>query len=257
MGKDRENERKQKYEIYFQPKISLTTYKIVGAETIIRWKEEKKAEEGPTYVLPYARSNEHMVMMDFEVMEEIAMVLGNLKKRGVCTVPISLRLTAEVLKEPDFLENFRKILRQHQLAPEQIEFEISEVDILSSDKMMDFLIRCKQMGFLLALYQVWTVSAVISKIAQISFERVTLSREVLERCQRNQTGREGLQWMIKILKIHGVKVACEGVENGMQAELLKKAGCDWAHGNRFCMPLTAAEFEKMLVLPLETKRLCQ
>jgi EAL domain-containing protein (putative c-di-GMP-specific phosphodiesterase class I) len=47
----------------------------------------------------------------------------------------------------------------------------------------------------------------------------------------------------------GIKVIAEGVETDAQRALLTAAGCDYAQGYFFSKPISAHEFEKLLLSP--------
>ena len=44
---------KREFEIYFQPKISLHNYKIVGAEALVRWRRPDGIVVRPEHFLPF------------------------------------------------------------------------------------------------------------------------------------------------------------------------------------------------------------
>ena len=74
---------KREFEIYFQPKISLHNYKIVGAEALVRWRRPDGIVVRPEHFLPFYEKNGKIVELDFYVFEQVAAFLEKTKRRGI------------------------------------------------------------------------------------------------------------------------------------------------------------------------------
>ena len=74
---------KREFEIYFQPKISLHNYKIVGAEALVRWRRPDGIVVRPEHFLPFYEKNGKIVELDFYVFEQVAAFLEKTKRSGI------------------------------------------------------------------------------------------------------------------------------------------------------------------------------
>ena len=52
---------KEQFELYFQPKISLETGTVKGAEALIRWRQEDGSFRSPLEFIPIAEENGQII----------------------------------------------------------------------------------------------------------------------------------------------------------------------------------------------------
>lgn len=88
------------FEIYFQPKISLHNYKIVGAEALVRWRRPDGIVVRPEHFLPFYEKNGKIVELDFYVFEQVAAFLEKTKRSGITPVPVSVNVSALHAEDP-------------------------------------------------------------------------------------------------------------------------------------------------------------
>ncbi|MFR5150191.1 MAG: EAL domain-containing protein [Ruminococcus sp.] len=60
---------------YLQPKCNLNTGKIVGLESLVRWKHPEKGIVAPGYFIPVMESNGLITELDMKVWEQVCQTL--------------------------------------------------------------------------------------------------------------------------------------------------------------------------------------
>lgn len=248
---------KREFEIYFQPKISLHNYKIVGAEALVRWRRPDGIVVRPEHFLPFYEKNGKIVDLDFYVFEQVAAFLEKLRRSGSTPVPVSVNVSALHAEDPQTTERYLEILKKHQIDPAMLEMELKETDTIKYENIRNLLRAFQEAGFHTALDNFGVGSSFINLITDVPLNDVKLGRGFMERCEKDSRGIGFLKQMIGMLKSLGFQVLCEGVESARQVEVLKMSGCDHVQGNWFSMPLTTREFEKMLSFPEELRSWCQ
>lgn len=248
---------KREFEIYFQPKISLHTYKIVGAEALVRWRRADGIVVRPDHFLPFYEKNGKIVELDFYVFEQVAAFLEKTKRSGNMPVPVSVNVSALHAEDPQTTTRYLEILKKYQVDPSMIEMELKETDTIRYENIRNLLHSFQQAGFHTALDNFGVGSSFINLVTDVPLNDVKLGRGFMERCEKDGRGMIFLKQMIGMLKSLGFQVLCEGVESARQVELLKTAGCDHVQGNWFSMPLSTREFEKMIFLPEELQDQCK
>ena len=73
----------KEFKIYLQPRFSLTTGKIVGAESLVRWQREDGTILPPDSFIPVYEKNGRIIDLDFYMFEETVKLLANWKEQGI------------------------------------------------------------------------------------------------------------------------------------------------------------------------------
>ncbi len=248
---------KREFEIYFQPKMSLHNYKVVGAEALVRWRRPDGIVVRPEHFLPFYEKNGKIVDLDFYVFEQVAAFLEKTRRSGITPVPVSVNVSALHAEDPQTTSHYLEILKKYQVDPSMLEMELKETDTIRYENIKNLLRDFQHAGFHTALDNFGVGSSFINLIADVPLNDVKLGRGFMEKCEKDHRGISFLRQMISMLKSLGFQVLCEGVESAKQVEVLKTSGCDHVQGNWFSMPLSAKEFEKMLSLPGEVRCRCQ
>src|SRR5699024_11014699 len=79
--------KEQRFQIYLQPKFSLETGEVVGAEALVRWITKDGTVLTPDMFIPLCESNGRIEELDFYVFERVAEFLARNQKLGRKQVP--------------------------------------------------------------------------------------------------------------------------------------------------------------------------
>lgn len=138
---------KREFEIYFQPKISLHNYKIVGAEALVRWRRPDGIVVRPEHFLPFYEKNGKIVELDFYVFEQVAAFLEKTKRSGITPVPVSVNVSALHAEDPQTTRRYLEILEKYKVDPGMLEMELKETDTIRYENIKDLLRSLQEAGF--------------------------------------------------------------------------------------------------------------
>lgn len=85
---------KREFQVYFQPKIALDDYRIVGAEALVRWIRPDGTMLRPDFFIPLYEKNGRIAELDYYIFEEVASFIQKNQKEGRKLVPISVNVSA-------------------------------------------------------------------------------------------------------------------------------------------------------------------
>ena len=71
------------FKVYLQPRFSLTTGKIVGAESLVRWQKKDGTLLPPDSFIPVYEKNGCIIDLDFYMFEETVKLLAKWKEQGL------------------------------------------------------------------------------------------------------------------------------------------------------------------------------
>ena len=239
--------KREEFKIFYQPKISLDTHRIVGAEALIRWVRPDGTTLTPAAFIPLYEKNGRILDLDYYVLEKAAAFIARNIKEGLPVFPVSVNVSALHARDDSTTEKYLSVLKKYGLSPSLFQVEITEsATVFNYTNVHKMFSHFRKEGFTTALDNFGAGFSIMNLIADIPLDVVKLDRIFIEKCLNTDRGRFFLKQIIQILKGLGFTVLCESVERKDQADFLRESGCDQLQGRLFCMPLPEDEFREML-----------
>jgi len=233
------------FRLYLQPKFSLETGKLVGAEGLARWEKSNGEIVAPGEFIPPLEKSGKIVQLDFYMYE---MVLRQQRKwinAGYPVVPVSVNLSRHHIHDEQLVEKLVGLLEVYGIDSSLMEIEITESAFIEDQTaLIELMKQIKERGFLVSIDDFGTGYSSLSMLTELPADIVKLDKEFLKHSDSEST-KGMLNNVIRLIKDNRMDVVCEGVEIEEQAEFLAKAGCDTGQGYYFSKPIPVAEFEKL------------
>lgn len=115
----------------FQPKLSLKTQSLVGAEALIRWSHPTFGEVPPEHFIHLAEENGTILQLGDWVLEQACRQMQAWKQHYEPFGPLSINLAGAQLRHPNLARRIEQLLKQHQLKAGDLQLEITENFIMS------------------------------------------------------------------------------------------------------------------------------
>lgn len=233
------------FRLYLQPKFSLETGKLVGAEGLSRWEKPDGEIVTPNEFIPPLEKSGKIVQLDFYMYETVLRLQRKWKNAGYPVVPISVNLSRHHIKDEQLVEKLVGLLEVYGVESDLVEIEITESAFIEDQAaLIELMKEIKQRGFGVSIDDFGTGYSSLSMLTELPADIVKLDKEFLKHSDSDVT-KGMLNNVIRLIKDNRMDVVCEGVEIEEQAEFLAKAGCDVGQGYYFSRPMPVAEFEKL------------
>ena len=233
------------FRLYLQPKFSLETGKLVGAEGLSRWEKSNGEIVFPNEFIPPLEKSGKIVQLDFYMYETVLRQQRKWKNAGYPVVPISVNLSRHHIKDEQLVEKLVGLLEVYGIDSSLVEIEITESAFIEDQAaLIELMKEIKRRGFLVSIDDFGTGYSSLSMLTELPADIVKLDKEFLKHSD-SETSKGMLNNVIRLIKDNRMDVICEGVEIEEQAEFLAKAGCDMGQGYYFSKPVPVAEFEKL------------
>lgn len=232
------------FRMYLQPKISLATGELVGAEALSRWEKAGGEIVTPADFIPPLEKSGKIVQLDFYMYEMVLRQQRKWMNLGYPVVPISVNLSRHHIKDERLVEKLVSLLEAYDIESKMVEIEITEGAFIEGQAALISLMKqIKERGFRVSIDDFGTGYSSLSMLTELSADIVKLDKEFLRHSESDIT-KGMLNNVIRLIKDNCMEIVCEGVEIEEQVEFLTKAGCDMAQGYYFSRPIPVAEFEK-------------
>lgn len=240
--------------IHYQPIVSLTNGKVVGAESFLRWIHPKRGNISPAIFVPLAE--EIGMIADFTewaIRTACNQAQEWRKEFSLEAFFISVNLSCTRCRELSTDDKIPEILAQTGLPPTSLVLEITE-NILSEDeaRAMAMLKRLVAIGVNIWLDDFGTGSSSLSVLKRLPVNGIKIDRSFVADNNSDPETVVLVEAIMSLAKSLKRTVIGEGVENLKQASFLIQRGCPMAQGYLFSRPLQAHEFAKVItaVYPL-------
>lgn len=237
----------REFVVYLQPKVSLDSNHVAGAEALIRWQTPDKGLIPPNDFIPYFEKNGFIVKLDLYVFEEVCRLLRQWLDQGFSPVPISINLSRIHLRVSNFLEDFKAIQEKYQVPPELLEIELTETMVFENlDFLKQVISQIHHMGFSCSMDDFGSGYSSLNVLKDVPVDILKLDKVFFDNSADDERANDVIESVIQLARKLGMTTISEGVETLPQVDFLKQVQCDMVQGYVFSRPLPVNEFEKMV-----------
>ncbi|WP_108124190.1 putative bifunctional diguanylate cyclase/phosphodiesterase [Saccharospirillum mangrovi] len=235
------------FELFFQPQIDIDSQQIAGLEALIRWRRSDGELVSPDEFIPVAVRCGLIVPIGQWVIETACSIISRWRKAGI-RVPMSINVSPRQLKFNGFVDHLLDCVRHHELAPGDLEIELTEeVFIDSGVSYRQMMQKIKDAGVRIAIDDFGTGYSSMRYLRDLPLDRIKIDRSFVSGNGEASLSEPAITQSILSLA-HGLhlEVVAEGVETNEQVNLLCQQGCRYFQGYHFYRPMPLAELEPRL-----------
>lgn len=230
--------------LYFQPRVTLESKKIVGVEALLRWRRADGTMVPPDQFIPIAESTGLINKIGLWVLRVAAKRQMELKAAGY-EINFSVNVSAKQFNDPNLVPLLRKLTAMPGFDPKRFELEITETLLVDDNvPMKRTLSQIIQMGFGFSIDDFGTAYSNMAALKNYPIDCIKIDRSLVN-ADEYQTLTLGV---ITLGRSLGVKIVAEGVETEVQREWLAKNGCQEFQGWLFSKALPFDDLAKMLMV---------
>jgi EAL domain-containing protein (putative c-di-GMP-specific phosphodiesterase class I)/CHASE2 domain-containing sensor protein len=223
--------------VAFQPKVSLSTGLIVGAEALLRWTHPTRGKIEPAKVVALAEEHGRVGMITFFVLNH-ALVQA---RRALDRFPyfrIAINISALDLRDRLFVPQLEQIIAAHRFPVANIILEITETAPIENDEAVSRTMQeLKRMGIKLSVDDFGMGHASLEYLRRIPADEVKIDRSFVSGIATCEEDRALVGSAIQMIHSLGRTAVAEGVETARVVELLREMGCEEAQGYHFSHPV--------------------
>lgn len=233
------------FQVFFQPKVWLEDARIGGAEALVRWNHPQQGVIPPSDFIPLFERSQKICRLDLYVFEQVCKTIRRWLDQGRPPLPISVNLSRQHFKRPDFLVEFQEIAARWQVPTHFIELELTE-SILFDDRSIahvkEQIETMHRMGFRCSLDDFGAGYSSLGLLMEFDVDVVKLDRRFFRHVQKERP-RDVVSAVTNLARQIGAHTVAEGIETPQQLEFLRAVHCDLVQGYIYSPPLPIAAFE--------------
>lgn len=237
--------------LQFQPIVNLTSQRIQGLESLMRWTHPVYGAIPPPVFLPLAHNSGLILELSNHALLQSCRALKKLRKSVGLEhdLFISVNFTAQDFTDENFLDHLYMALSQTDLHPRNLRLELTEHVLLSdSAGAAKTLALCRNTGMGITVDDYGTNSEFAEKLHHYPVDTVKIPPHLVRAFLSDKNAYDYVSALITHAHKLNLTISAVGVERMEEAEALYHMGCHLAQGYLFSPPLDE-DMLKDLFLP--------
>lgn len=229
--------------MYLQPKYSIDSPHIVGAEALVRWIHPEKGIISPADFIPIFEKDGFIIKVDEYMWEQAAATIKSWIDAGLEPLPISVNISRVHLSDDRFVKILDGIVAKYDIPKKYLEAEITES--VENDHSGDMIKKLKESGYTLLMDDFGSGYSSLNMLKSTPFDVIKIDKDFFSEFMLSDRGKKIISHTISMSKDIGLELVAEGVETKEQAQFLYDSGCRVAQGFYYSKPVTVDEFNKI------------
>ena len=231
--------------MFLQPKYSISTNRIIGAEALARWIHPEKGMISPAEFIPAFEENGFILKLDQIIWDSACRKLRDWIDRGIQPVPVSVNISREYIHTFDVVGYLLELVKKYDIPIKLLELEITETT--DAQGVSDIVQKMKDAGFTMLMDDFGSGYSSLNMLKTTQFDVLKIDRGFLSKFMESGRGRKIISHTISMSRDIGLDIIAEGVETKEQAQFLSDCGCDSAQGFYYSKPVSQEEFDRLLL----------
>jgi len=229
---------------FYQPKVDISSKKIVGAEALIRWQHPTKGLIFPDKFISIASDIGLIPKITILALHDILKFLQ--LHQDIFKGSISINIGSNELLTTDFENKIISIIQSYGVDPSQIELEITEGELIKDLDAIALKINIlRDFGIKFSIDDFGTGYSSISYLQKLPVDILKIDREFLNNFH-GRSGKELIKLVLDMARTFYLDSIVEGVETQEHLEFLEECGAIQYQGNLFSKAIPQEDFIKLL-----------
>jgi diguanylate cyclase (GGDEF)-like protein len=233
--------------LHYQPKVSIASGELVGAEGLLRWNDPQTGLVSPAVFLPVLESTGLIVDVGDWVVRQAARDLEGWAAKGLKPIRLAVNVSPLQLRETQFAARFIAAAGRNLAGARGIDIEITEGALLDDTMFLGRTLQVlRDEGVQVAIDDFGTGYSSLSRLAELPVDTLKIDRSFICRLAGDRTAQAVVGTIISLARAFGLSTVAEGVEREEELALLRGLQCEQSQGYLHSRPLPVGAFETLL-----------
>jgi diguanylate cyclase (GGDEF)-like protein len=233
--------KRQEFELFYQPIITLADGQLHGFEALIRWRHPRRGLVSPDEFIPCMEDTGLIVPVGLWVLNQAARQLAHWQQT-FGPITMSVNLAARQMTHPTLLDDIDALLGEVTLLPGTLKLEVTESSLLETgDRTLEKIQALQARGLHISIDDFGTGYSSLSYLKRLPVNILKIDRCFVKDIGPNGENSEIAQAIISMGDALGMAIVAEGCETPEQVAFLRQLGCQYAQGYWFAKPMGVEE----------------
>lgn len=232
----------EEFFLTYQPQVDTFSGGYVGVEALMRWESPEYGMISPNEFVPLAEETGLIRPLGDWALAQALKQAHKFRERFGSEFHMGINLSARQLEDPDAINRIEKMMKDADVPPSSILFEITEsVALSNAHSNLTQLRKLRVLGARIALDDFGTGNSSLTYLKRFPITCVKLDKTFIDNVTMNREDAAIARATIDLANELELTVIAEGVESREQAEWLQKHNCFIMQGYLFSPPMQASQ----------------
>jgi diguanylate cyclase (GGDEF)-like protein len=233
--------------LLYQPKVDITTQKIIGVEALIRWNSPELGFVSPLEFISIAEETGLIIPIGDWVMRTACAEAVNWQRAGHGNLLMSVNVSAKQFTQENFYSSIISILNETGLKGEFLDIELTESLLFEhTDIAIEKLNQIKKAGISISIDDFGTGYSNLAHLNNLAIDTIKIDKSFIDAIEKDTLKAPIVDTVILLAKSLNMNLVAEGVESYDQVVYLSARGCNIIQGYYFSKPVRAEIISGML-----------
>ena len=238
----------REFTIDYQPQVHLNDGRVIGAEALIRWLRPELGRLSPEEFIPYAEETGLILPIGEWVLRTACAQTEAWHRAGFNDLKISVNLSPRHFVSQNLVSVVEDILTETHLSSSCLELEITELAVMGEvEQAIKTMEQLVGLGVGLVMDDFGTGYSSLAHLKRFPISALKIDRSFIRHIPEHKDDMAMAEAIIHMGRSLNLRVVAEGVETQLQLDFLRNLKCHAIQGYLFSPPLSASDFENMLV----------
>jgi diguanylate cyclase (GGDEF)-like protein len=227
-------------ELHYQPKVSVATRAVVGAEALVRFTHPELGPLRPDEFVALAEQAGAVRSLTGWVLRRAIRQRREFRERGV-DLRIAVNLSARDLSDASLPAAIVELLDAEGVAAADLAVEVTESSVMADPALGSRILReLREVGVAVAIDDFGTGHSSLAQLERLPADELKIDKSFVRTLREGSVDEVIVRAAIELGHELGLKVVAEGVEDAATWRLLERLRCDAIQGYFVSRPLPAA-----------------
>ena len=232
----------------YQPQFDMKTGHIFGCEALMRLKDPHLGEIPPSEFIPVAEDNGFINALGEWALRTACAYNQQLIFKGIGPLTVSVNISVEQLKGPDFPHLVSEILSDTGMHAKYLELDVTESILTKNyEHNIQVIQKLREMGIRIALDDFGTGYSSFNYLTRMPIDTLKMDKSFVDHIGIDSKDNYVAQAIIELAHKLQISVTAEGIETREQLKILKDNFCDMIQGYIFSRPLLPDDYRELVV----------
>ena len=229
--------------LHYQPLVSLTTGRVIGMESLLRWHHPRLGVISPATFIPLAEETGLILAIGEWALKRSCQQAKILCDELGMDLSVSVNLSPRQFEQSNLLQVIGEALSASGLPPKNLQVELTENTLMvNSSSNLEKLQEIRKLGARVAIDDFGTGFCSFSYLLQYPVDRLKIDQSFVMKAVTEPNAATVVRTIVAMSHHLGIKVIAEGVETPEHLLFLAQRKCDEAQGYYFSRPVPFAGF---------------
>lgn len=228
------------FRLYYQPKLDVSSDRIIATEALVRWQHPELGLLVPTEFIQLAEENGMIVELGEWVLREACRQNVQWQHQGVQGLRVAVNLSGYQLQHSKIVDTVQSVLHETGMPGELLELEITESVIMQNlEYAVEVLNEIASLGVHISIDDFGTGYSSLSNLKRFNVNTLKIDKSFVRDVENSTADAAIASAIIAMGNSLNLKIIAEGVETEHQMNFLRDNNCDQVQGFLISRPLPA------------------